>query len=92
MEADLTLHLPEMRRFNRVVIQEDIADHSQRVARHQVDAWIDGGWKTVAQGETVGYKRILRFDPVESNQVRIRILDSRVCPTVSRVGLYLQVD
>ena len=52
-----------------------------------LDAW-DGGWKEFARGTTIGYKRLLRFNDVTTAKVRVRILDSRVCPTLSGFGLY----
>ena len=47
-------------------------------------------WKTVATGTTVGYKRILKFEPVRAQYVRLRILSSRLNPTLSAIGLYKQ--
>jgi alpha-L-fucosidase len=47
-------------------------------------------WKTAATGTTVGYKRILKFEPIEAQAVRLRILSSRLNPTLSAIGLYQQ--
>jgi hypothetical protein len=41
-----------------------------------------------AEGQTVGYKRICRTQDVTTEKVRIRILDSRVCPTISSFALF----
>ena len=57
-----------------------------------VDAYIEGKWQQVAEGKTVGYKRISRIPTVTSDKVRIRILDSRVCPTISNFGLFYGSD
>jgi alpha-L-fucosidase len=46
-------------------------------------------WQQIAEGQTVGYKRICRTPDVTTNKVRIRILDSRVCPTISTFALFL---
>ncbi len=86
--GELTLTMPEARVFNRIVIQEDLAGHSQRIARFGVDVWENGGWQEVGTGTTVGYKRILRTRSVKSNRIRIRVLESRLKPTISEVGLY----
>jgi alpha-L-fucosidase len=48
----------------------------------------DGTWKEVAKGTTVGYKKIEKFDAVKTDEVRIRITDSRVCPVLSFIGIY----
>jgi hypothetical protein len=36
----------------------------------------------------LGYKRLLRFDPVTADRVRLRMVNSRLCPTLARFGLY----
>ena len=46
------------------------------------------GWREVAAGTTVGYQKIARFDAVETDEIRIRITDSRVCPVISFIGIY----
>jgi alpha-L-fucosidase len=50
---------------------------------------VNGQWQQIAEGQTVGYKRICRTPDVTTDKVRIRILDSRVCPTIATFGLFL---
>ena len=88
--AELTVTLPDSKTFNRVVLQEQIGGCSQRIAKFAVDARVKGQWRQVAEGQTVGYKRICRTQNVTTDKVRIRVLDSRVCPTISSFGLYLE--
>jgi len=71
--------------INRLVIQEAIATHSERIEKHAVDAWVDNAWKEIAAASNVGYKRILRFPEVTSNKFRIRVLESRFEPAISNV-------
>jgi len=87
-EADLTITLAGERTFNVIMFQEQIRDFGQRIAKFAVDVQQDGKWQQVAEGQTVGYKRICRFPDITERKVRIRILDSRVCPTIANVGLY----
>ena len=49
---------------------------------------MDNQWKVVAEGTTIGYKRILRFDSVETEKARIIIRKSRDLPQVSEIGVY----
>jgi alpha-L-fucosidase len=70
----------------------ELAEHikiGQRISEFVLEAPDGVGWKEFARGTTVGYKRLLRFEPVTASKVRVRILDSRVCPTLSGFGLYL---
>ena len=48
----------------------------------------DGTYRELYRGTTVGYQKIAKFDPFTTNEIRIRITDSRVCPTVSFIGIY----
>lgn len=76
------VQLPVAQKINRILLQENIASVGQRVRAHALDAWIDGQWNEIAQGTTIGYKKILRFAPVTTDRFRVRILGSRLAPTI----------
>jgi alpha-L-fucosidase len=84
-EIELTWKSPVV--FDRVVLQEHIA-LGQRVQGWRVEAEVDGRWVPVAEGTSVGYKRIARCDRVKTSRVRVSITQARACPTLSTVGLY----
>lgn len=87
--ATLTLTLPDTRTFNRLLLQEYIP-LGQRIARFTAEyQTADGRWIPFAEGTTVGYKRILRFAPVEARTIRIRIDEAFAAPTVNRIALFL---
>ncbi|KAM1368467.1 hypothetical protein PS1_001796 [Malus domestica] len=77
--------LDEGLRFNVIRIQEAIG-LGQRIKRHVI--YVDG--KRVANGTTVGYKRLHRLEGgvVHGKIVRIKIGDSRGLPLISSIGLY----
>ncbi len=83
----LELMLQEKKAIDVIMLQEHILT-GQRIEKFGVDVRVDGVWKTVAEETTVGYKRLLRFDEVETDRVRVRILGSRLNPTLSEIGLY----
>lgn len=85
---ELVFSVPQPITFNRIVIQEAIATHSERVEKHAVDAWVDGQWKEVARSTNIGHKRILRFPDVTSTKIRIRILESRMNPAICEVSAH----
>ncbi|GAA3585289.1 alpha-L-fucosidase [Snuella lapsa] len=74
--------------INRVVLQEAITTHGERIESHALDAWIDNAWQEIAKATNVGYKRILRFQEVTSNKFRIRVTASRFVPTVSNISAH----
>jgi len=87
-QAELVVTMNEEKTFNRVMFQEQIRDFGQRIASFAVDAEVEGQWRQIAEGQTVGYKRICRTQEITADKVRIRVLDSRVCPTISNFALY----
>lgn len=86
--ASLQVDLGAGTAFNRVMIQEHIA-LGQRVKAFVVEMWDGQAWKELGRGQTIGYKRILRFSTVTATKVRLRIEDARACPTISHLGLFL---
>lgn len=72
-------------RFNVVRIQEAIG-LGQRIERHEI--YVDGN--RVANGTTVGYKKLHRLEmgEVHGSSVRIRITGSRGVPLISSIGLH----
>jgi len=74
--------------FDRAMIREHTA-LGQRVRAFALEAWDGQAWKPLGRGQTIGYKRLLRFPPVTAAKVRLKIEDARACPTVSRLGLFL---
>lgn len=86
-QATPELRLPRALMFNVAILQEQIAV-GQRIERFRIKALLKGNWHIVAEATVVGHKRLLRFPPVRTDRVRIEILESRVAPTLSRVGLF----
>ena len=74
--------------FNRLLLQETIGEFGERVESHAVDARINGVWKEIAHATNIGYKRILRFPDVTTNQIRIRICGSRLTPAISNISAH----
>ena len=80
--------LPQPLTLNRFLLQEAIKTHGQRIEKHTLDAWVDNKWQRIAEGTTVGYKRILRFPPVTTHKLRLNILEARTRPSLSKVSAH----
>ena len=89
--ADITFRFKKPQLMNRIMLQEYIP-LGQRVKKFAVEYLAaNGSWQTVDQPEettTIGYKRLLRFNTVESKGIRVRILDSRGPVCINNIGVY----
>jgi alpha-L-fucosidase len=79
--------LPSAKTFDVLNLQENISI-GQRVEKFVLEYKDGTEWKQIAEGSTIGYKRLLKFNAVTAKQVRLRILSSRLNPTLSSFGIY----
>lgn len=87
-DKEFTVTTPSPVTINRIMLQEAIATHSERVEKYAIDAWIDGAWKEIAVSTNIGYKRILRFPEVTTDKLRFRLLESRLTPAISHISAH----
>ena len=73
--------------INTVLLQEDIKK-GQRVEVFKVEGLIDGSWTKLAEGTTIGYKRLLRFEDVAPEKIRVAIIETRFSANILEVGAY----
>ncbi len=85
--AAIIFTLPAKQTFDVAMLQEEILV-GQRIGKFRIDYWNGKGWQKLREGTTIGYKRLLRFEPVTTNKVRFVIERSRLNPTLADFGLY----
>ncbi len=85
----LELTLPEVHSFDMLVLQEYIP-LGQKIAGWDAEYYDAGAgaWRPLASGTTIGYKRIVRFDEVSTDKIRIGITRLLGRPSLSEIGLY----
>jgi alpha-L-fucosidase len=68
-------------------LREDIT-LGQAVARYTLEGLVDGQWRDLSRGETIGYRKLDRLEPVTVSGVRVRVDEAvgEVGPIT--VGLY----
>ena len=86
-DSSMLVRFPAPVLFDRAMLQEDFR-HGQRVESFILESFNGNGWKEIARGTTIGYKRLLRFEPVMTDKVRLRITSSRDVSEISHFGLY----
>jgi alpha-L-fucosidase len=85
--AFFEIQLPKVTSFDRMLLQEPIA-YGQRIAKFYVQAYVNNQWKTIASETTIGLKRLLRFDAVNTNKIRVVLKEYFGAPAISNMGIY----
>ncbi len=93
--ASIEVELDPTKPFDRVVLAEPTW-LGQRVKKFRVSVPAQPSnnhrdWVTLAEGTTIGHKRIVRVPETKAKYIRIEILDSRACPALTNVGVHKTV-
>lgn len=80
-KKSLTLNFGKKQPVNYYIIQENIKN-GERIRQYKVEAKVNGKWQTVANGESVGHKRIEKFSPVEATALRLTVTEAVALPDI----------
>ena len=90
ISATIEFDLPQAEKINRMMLQEYIP-LGQRVKSFVVEYNQAGEWIPVKFNEettTIGYKRLLRFETITTDKIRVRFTDSRACLCINNIEAY----
>jgi alpha-L-fucosidase len=87
LTGELTLDLKGKHTVKYVLMQEFIK-LGQRIKGFEISVLKDNKWVKVANGTTIGYKKIVKIEPIKTTSVRISITDSKAAPLVSNIEIY----
>lgn len=87
MKRVLTLSLNQAQEINTCIIQENIS-RGERIRRYQVEARIDGKWKMVCNGQSVGHKRIEHFPAVRTSALRLTVKECIAQPDIMNFSVF----
>ncbi|MDE5923057.1 MAG: discoidin domain-containing protein, partial [Muribaculum sp.] len=73
--------------INSVVAGEDISK-GQRVENFMIEVLNSGKWRMVADGTTIGHNRIVMFNPMTVDAVRLTVTSSRGEPNLKPLKAY----
>ena len=76
----IVLSLDNPQTISNIVIQEDIT-MGQRVRAYCIQAYTKRQWKIIAQGESIGHKRIHPIQPIEVEQLKL-VIDQKILPPI----------
>jgi alpha-L-fucosidase len=83
----LELRLRSSATIDHAVIMEEIAS-GERIREYTLEGKVDGAWKPVCSGQSVGHKRIEQFAPAAVSAVRLRIGKSIAEPLIRRLAVF----
>ena len=96
--ASIEVELDPAAEWDRVVLAEPI-ELGQRIRKWRISVPAGTGvgdtrgeWRTIAEGTTVGHRRIVRVPRTRAPAVRFEVLDARACPLVSEVAVHATKD
>lgn len=91
--SDIIFTLPKQTEFDCLMLQE-VIELGHRTTRWSVEYSNDGkNWTAIPEAtdkQSIGYKWIVRTQPVKAKYVRLRILDGKACPAIHTFGVYKQ--
>ena len=73
--------------LDRALFQENIAE-GQRIEKARLEYWTGKKWQLVQEFTTVGYKRLLRFDPIKTSKMRFSIVQSKAPVFLAEIGFF----
>lgn len=73
--------------IDQLVVQEDI-QFGESVRSFTIEALINGKWKQIAEGQSIGHKRIIRIEPVKTNRVRLKIENATLSVRIKKFSVY----
>jgi alpha-L-fucosidase len=85
--GSIELNFEKSQLIEYVLLQEYIK-LGQRVKSFTIEVLQNGQWEQVANATTIGYKRIIRINPVETEKVKINITGAKACPVMSNIEVY----
>ncbi|MDQ6422138.1 alpha-L-fucosidase [Paenibacillus sp. LHD-117] len=85
--ASIEIDLHREMTFDHIVLQE--YRYGQRIERFELEYEDAGEWSPLYKGTVIGYKKICQFDAITSRRVRLRIKESRWCPSIAAFEAYI---
>ncbi len=86
-KASIVFEFEEPTEVNRILIQEYIP-LGQRIKNFIVSAAVNGKWNEIDGQTTIGYKRILRFNTVKADKIKVQIMDAKGPIAISNIEMY----
>lgn len=87
----VTLDLPETTKINHVISMEDYR-LGHRIREYKVEGLVNGNWKEICKGQSVGRKKIDYFDDLEVSKIRLIITKETDTQLIRKLSVYYVED
>ncbi len=87
----VTLKLEQATIINHIIVQEDIR-FGERIRSYEIEGLVNGKWKLLAKGESIGHKRIEQIENIEVSRIRIKVLTANRKPQIKNLEAYFIAD
>jgi alpha-L-fucosidase len=84
---ELILELKRSTVIDQAIVMEEIAQ-GERIREYVIEGRTGTGWQPLAEGASIGHKKIDRFAAQEVNAIRLRVLESAGQPRIGRLAVF----
>lgn len=86
-----TLKLNNSTLINHIIIQENIKN-GERIRNFEIEGLVNGKWKVLASGESIGHKRIIQIETIAVSSIRLKVLKATRAPQIKNLAVYFVSD
>lgn len=87
----IVLDFPGNKKINHVITMEDYR-LGHRIREYKIEGFIEGNWKELCRGQSVGRKKIDYFDDVEVSKIRLNVTKSVNEPVIRKLSVFYVED
>lgn len=85
--AELELELEEETEIDHIMLMEDIA-FGERVRAFDVEALVDGEWRTLVTGTAIGHRYIKEIPSIKTKQLKLKVTEAAAPPIIANLSCY----
>ena len=91
-KAEIEIDMKTAKTFDRIVLKEHIKAMGQRVEHFVLEIRDGDEWKEFYQGTVIGHKKICCAKKIKARYIKLRIIQSRHCPSIESFEVNLGLD
>src|SRR3546814_6279262 len=84
---EIRLDLPRTEKISHIVIREAI-ESGERIREYEVEGMVNGQWRSLCKGQSVGHKRIEQIKEVNCTALRLKIRKSTAARTIREFSVF----